>query len=112
MKQSKIHVFPYSVRTGTKAATMDNQLSQAVKKERARKLIKIDEDLQLEYNKKFVGKEIELLVEENDGKSSFGHTENFLKVEIKKVLENNTYCKVIVKEAFVDKVLYNLYSII
>lgn len=108
VKFSKIHVFPYSVRTGTKAATMDNQLSQAVKKERARKLIKIDEDLQLEYNKKFVGKEIELLVEENDGKSSFGHTENFLKVEIKKVLENNTYCKVIVKEAFVDRVIGNI----
>ena len=105
VKFSKIHVFPYSVRSGTKAATMDNQLSQAVKKDRARRLIKIDEDLQLEYNKKFIGKEVGVLIEENDGKSSFGHTENFLKVEVKKVLENNTYCKVIIKEAFVDRVI-------
>ena len=84
---------------------MDNQLSQAVKKDRARKLIKIDEDLQLEYNKRFIGKEVEVLIEENDGENSFGHTENFLKVEVKKVLDNNTYCKVIVKEALIDRVI-------
>ena len=105
VKFSKIHVFPYSVRSGTKAASMDNQLSQAIKKERARRLIKIDEDLQLEYNKKFIGKEMEFLVEENDGNSSFGHTENFLKVEVKGILENNKYYKVLIKEAFIDKVV-------
>ena len=105
VKFSKIHVFPYSVRSGTKAALMDNQLSQAVKKERARKLIKIDEDLQLEYNKKFIGKEMDFLVEENNGKSSFGHTENFLKVEVVGVLSSNEYYKVKIKEAYVDRVI-------
>ena len=51
---SKIHVFPYSKREGTAADKMDNQLDNSIKKERARRLIKIDEELQLNYNKKFL----------------------------------------------------------
>ena len=55
---SKIHVFPYSKREGTKAAQMDGHLSNSVKKERARRLIEIDNDLQLKYNEKFINKKV------------------------------------------------------
>ena len=91
---SKIHVFPYSVREGTKAATMPNQLPNSVKKERSRQLIKIDEDLQLAFNKKFVGRTLDVLIEEVFDDYSIGHTENFLKVIVRKKLEENKNYKV------------------
>ncbi len=101
---SKIHVFPYSVREGTKAATMSNQVPNNIKKERARRLIKIDEELQLRYNQEFVNQVVNVLVEEvNDG-ISIGHTENFLKVVINQELEPNKCYDVLIKEAKVLEV--------
>lgn len=105
---SKIHVFPYSVREGTKAATMPNQLSNAIKKERARELIKIDEELQLDYNKKFIGRELNVLIEEVFDNYSIGHTENFLKVIVNKKLEENKDYMVVIKEAKVSEVIGEL----
>lgn len=102
---SKIHVFPYSKREGTKAASMDGHLPNNIKKERARRLIEIDNDLQLEYNKKFIGERVSVLVEEIVDGKSIGHTQNFLKVEINEVLQPNTVVDVIVKEAYIDKVV-------
>ena len=98
VKFSKIHVFPYSNRKGTKADTMPNQLDNATKKERARKLIKIDEQLQKDYNDLFINKVVNVLVEEIIDNKSIGHTENFLKVIINKPLEiNKTYDVLITK---------------
>ena len=102
---SKIHVFPYSKRGGTKAASMDGHLPNSIKKERARKLIAIDNDLQLDYNKKFIDTKVKVLVEEIVDGKSIGHTQNFLKVEINEVLQPNTVVDVIVKEAYIDKVV-------
>ncbi len=96
---SKIHVFPYSVREGTKAATMPNQLSNAIKKDRSRRLIKIDEDLQLAFNKKFIGRTLDVLIEEVFDDYSVGHTENFLKVIVNKKLEENKSYKVKITKA-------------
>lgn len=101
---SKIHVFPYSKREGTKAATMDGHLPNTIKKERARRLIEIDNDLQLKYNEKFVGKIVNVLIEEIDQGKSIGHTENFLKVEIEGNLETNTCYIVLIKKANIESV--------
>jgi threonylcarbamoyladenosine tRNA methylthiotransferase MtaB len=98
-------VFPYSVREGTKAATMPNQLSNDIKKERARRLIEIDNDLQLKYNQKFVGKTVKFLVEEIVDGESIGHTENFLKVVVPEKLIPNKEFDVLVKEAKIDSVI-------
>lgn len=102
---SKIHVFPYSKREGTKAASMDGHLPNSIKKERARKLIEIDNDLQLDYNKKFINEKVSVLIEEIVDGKSIGHTQNFLKVEIEEELEPNTVVDVIVKESYIDKVI-------
>lgn len=96
---SKIHVFPYSVREGTKAALMDKQVPNNIKKERARELIKIDEELQLKYNQKFVSEIVNVLIEEVKDGISIGHTENFLKVIIKKELVPNKCYDVVVTKA-------------
>ncbi len=101
---SKIHVFPYSKRNGTRAATMPNQVDNATKKDRARRLIKIDEDLQKEYYNKFKGKIVEVLIEEVKNGVSIGHTENFIKVEIPEKLEENTNYQVKVVKTYSDYV--------
>ena len=105
---SKIHVFPYSVREGTKAATMDNQLSNAIKKERSRRLIEIDNDLQLKYNEKFVGRVVNVLIEEVFDNYSIGHTENFLKVVVNKKLEENKSYDVLISKAEITQVIGDL----
>ena len=77
---SKIHVFPYSRRAHTKAALM-KQVKDSVKKERALDLIKLSDELELEYANKFLGKELDLIPEQkiNDNQM-VGHTSNFLQV--------------------------------
>ena len=101
---SKIHVFPYSVREGTKAATMPDQLTNTTKKERARVLIEVDKELQLAFNKKFINREVNVLVEEIFDDYSVGHTENFLKVIINKKLEKNNNYTVLINKADSDQV--------
>ena len=101
---SKIHVFPYSKREGTKAATMDGHLSNDIKKNRARRLIEIDNDLQLQYNKKFIGEKVNVLIEEIVDGKSIGHTQNFLKVIVNEVLDTNTCYDIMITDAFVEYV--------
>lgn len=101
---SKIHVFPYSKREGTKAAAMDGHLSNDIKKNRARKLIEIDNDLQLQYNEKFVREKVNVLIEEIVDGKSIGHTQNFLKVVVNEVLKTNTCYDVVITKAFVEYV--------
>ena len=81
MKFSKIHVFPYSKREGTKAATFDNQVDEKVKKDRARLLIKLSKKLEIEYMDKFMGKEVSFIPEVFDNGFVYGHTGNYLYVK-------------------------------
>ena len=101
---SKIHVFPYSRREGTKAASMSNQIPNDIKKERARRLIEIDKDLEIKYHEKFLNKELIVLVEENVDGKAIGHTENFIKVAVDQELEENKEYTVIVKKVYSDYV--------
>ena len=89
---AKIHVFPYSVRTGTKAATMP-QVDGNVKKERARKLLRVSNELSKEYQDKFLGKEVEVLIEKDNEDISFGHTDNYLAVKVAGSHKQNTFVK-------------------
>ena len=104
VKFSKIHVFPYSNRKGTKADTMPNQIDNTTKKERARKLIKIDEQLQKDYNDLFINKVVNVLIEEIIDNKSIGHTENFLKVIINKPLEINITYDVLITKTDIEYV--------
>ena len=78
---AKIHVFPFSERKGTIAATLPNKVSCMEKKERARRLIEVSDELEHEYYKKFLDKDISLLVE-TSGDISVGTTSNYLKVKV------------------------------
>lgn len=87
MNFSKIHVFPYSIRLGTSAANMPNQVDESIKKERVKKLMDLSEIMEKEYYNKFVGKELDILVEECDNNVSIGHTSNYLMVTLNEKLE-------------------------
>lgn len=81
-KFSKIHVFPYSVRKGTPAAKFSNQIDGKVKKERARRLIELSKQLEIEYMKSQLEKEISVLIETTKDGFSYGHTSNYLHVKV------------------------------
>lgn len=87
MNFSKIHVFPYSIRLGTSAASMPNQVDESIKKERVKKLMDLSEIMEKEYYNKFVGKELDILVEECDNNVSIGHSSNYLMVTLNEKLE-------------------------
>lgn len=82
-KFTKIHVFPYSKREGTKAAVMDNQVDEKVKKERVRVLLDLSLELEKEYMNKYIDTVVEVLPEiEKDG-YLIGHTGNYLQIRYK-----------------------------
>lgn len=77
---SGLHVFPYSIRKGTRAASMDNQVNGKIKKERVSKLMELSKELEEDYMKKFVGKEVEVIFEGEQDGYYMGHSSNYLKV--------------------------------
>ena len=94
IKLYKMHVFPYSPRKGTRAATMENQIDSNIKDIRSKRLIELSDNNQLYYNKSMIGKNVEVLFEEKEIENGVtyykGHTQNYIMVEHKteKNLEN------------------------
>lgn len=79
---SELHVFPYSVRAGTPAAKMDNQIPEPEKKRRVHELIALNNELALNYAQQFSNDIVTVLVEQRNKKGLLeGHTTNYLKVE-------------------------------
>lgn len=93
IKFSKIHTFPYSMRSGTKASTM-KQVNDTVKKMRVNQILALSDELEIEYNKKFVGSTMSVLVE--DGKSGF--TSNYIKVLLDKEMPHNEFVECLITD--------------
>lgn len=83
----EIHVFKYSKRDGTVAATMEGQIDGNIKHERSQKLIELSSRLTKEYNKKYIGKKVKVLVEKISDSNIEGYTDTYIKVK-KRVDEN------------------------
>ena len=83
----KMHVFKYSRRDGTKAATMPNQIAPNIQEERSKKLIILSNKNQQIYNESYVGKTVQVLFEEASKGYIKGHTQNYLVVNIKEDIE-------------------------
>ena len=83
IKFYKMHIFKYSKRDGTIAATMPNQIDGNIAEQRSKKLIELSERNQKEYEKKYVSKEVEVLFEEKQGEYWVGHTRNYMLVKYK-----------------------------
>ena len=96
---SKIHVFPYSVRKKTKAASMPNQIDEKTKKERVNTLLNLSKKLEKDYALKFIDKEVTFLPEIEKGGFIIGHTGNYLLIKTKgSKIDCNQDIKVLIKK--------------
>lgn len=88
------HIFKYSKREGTKAAVMQGQIPEQIKAKRSARLIELGEKSRRAYEESFLGKTVEVLVEEKsdvNGKEMWtGHTKEYMKIalESEKNLQN------------------------
>lgn len=105
---SEVHVFQFSKREGTPAATMPDQVDQSVKKNRSERLIALAASSSDEYQKAFVGQRMAVLIEEKKGETVIGHTSNYLKVFVEDV-ENKgiqgTLKEVVITEVNTEKII-------
>lgn len=74
----KMHIFKYSPRKGTKAAQMKNQILGDKKEERSSILMAMSDENQKRYNESYIGKEIDVLFEEDKKGIYKGHTANYI----------------------------------
>lgn len=82
---SELHVFPYSKRTGTPAARMEDQIDEEVKNERVHRLLELNDQLAKQYASSFENEVLEVIPEEKykldpDSGLYEGYTDNYLKV--------------------------------
>lgn len=82
---SELHVFPYSKRTGTPAARMENQVPEEEKNDRVHRLIALSDQLAKEYASQFENEVLEVIPEEPFKEAPnnhlyVGYTDNYLKV--------------------------------
>lgn len=88
MKFAELHVFPYSMRTGTPAARMEDQVDEVAKNDRVHRLISLSNQLAKAYASQFEGQVLEVIPEteytEKPGNGLLmGYTDNYLKVVLK-----------------------------
>jgi threonylcarbamoyladenosine tRNA methylthiotransferase MtaB len=84
IKLSKMHIFKYSPRQGTRAAKMENQVDGNVKEERSKALIELNNENEKAFIEKYIGKELPVLFEQKvSGTEGVyeGYTPNYIKVE-------------------------------
>lgn len=82
IKLSKMHVFKYSSRKGTKAAEMKDQVDAKIKDIRSKRLIRLNETLEGEFISKFIGKNMKVLYEQkiNGTENQYeGYTSNYIR---------------------------------
>ncbi|OGO18870.1 MAG: tRNA (N(6)-L-threonylcarbamoyladenosine(37)-C(2))-methylthiotransferase MtaB [Chloroflexi bacterium RBG_16_50_11] len=80
MQFARIHVFPFSPRPGTEAASMPNQVSDAVKKERSNLMLALSKESVKAFQQHFIGKTMDVLWEKQSQGVWSGLTGNYIKV--------------------------------
>lgn len=95
---SFLHIFPYSLRSGTKAASMENQIDPKIKKKRATICADINEELYDKYKESYLDKEVTVLFEKDEDGYTFGHSSEYLPVLVKGEYPRSTFVKVKISE--------------
>jgi threonylcarbamoyladenosine tRNA methylthiotransferase MtaB len=94
VKFAKVHMFPYSDRPGTKAASMPGKVEQSIINRRKQEVLRLSEKLAYELRAQFVGRTMSVLLENKESSDMgmiSGHTSNFLNVLLPSFdLEPNT----------------------
>ena len=76
---SRMHVFPYSERGGTLAATFPDPVARPVRQARAARLIQLGEEMERAAARAMIGKRVEILVEEAENGLAYGYTDEYLR---------------------------------
>ena len=82
----EMHIFKYSVREGTKAAAMPNQIPEQIKTIRSERLIALADQMSEEFRSYYIGRDVEVLMEEpfeSEGRRYFaGYTKEYVKIAL------------------------------
>jgi threonylcarbamoyladenosine tRNA methylthiotransferase MtaB len=104
---SKIHIFPFSARRGTPAATMPHQVLKQVQQARSRELAEVESELRTEYYRGLIGKRLRVLVETKQAatKRWAGTACRYATVEIPTSdLDEGRFVDVVAKEICGDRI--------
>lgn len=117
---AQIHAFKYSRRQGTMADAMTGQVDETIKNQRSEKLIGIEKELEKEYQKYFIGKKEEVLLEEVqliEGREYVvGYNERYVRIavsctEMPDAKERcNTIATVKIERHLTDEILLGVYQ--
>jgi threonylcarbamoyladenosine tRNA methylthiotransferase MtaB len=77
---ARIHVFSFSPRQGTQAARLPHQVSEEVKKERSQKMLALAKQSAQDFSRRFLGRTVPVLFEQQSNGVWSGHTANYIKV--------------------------------
>lgn len=87
---TKIHTFPYSIRFGTKAASMPNQIDGITKKCRVKEVINISDKNEIEFYKQKINNIYDGIIETRKDGKKIAITTNYIPVELDTDLDNNS----------------------
>lgn len=80
----KVHVFPYSVRKGTRAEKLDGHLDRKIKEERCKIMIEKAEEIRRDFFRKQIGRTYSIIIESKSDDGYYtGHTANYIPVKVK-----------------------------
>jgi len=80
---SKIHVFPFSLKKGTKAELLSNQNDNKTTTNRVNELLELSKKLETYYMEKFLNKDVSIIPEKYKDGFLIGHTGNYILVKAK-----------------------------
>ena len=103
---TKIHTFPYSIREGTPASKMNNQVNGLIKKERVRQVIELNKLQERNYYENYINKTLEGLVEVHKDGRVIVLTSNYISVIVDSNIESNTIVKVKIDRVDNDNNVY------
>ena len=98
IKFTKIHTFPYSRRSGTKADTMPNQVDGNIKKCRVKKVLSLSDKYELAFYKQKIGNIYNGIIETRKDGKKIVITSNYIPVEVTTNLENNELVNIKIKK--------------
>lgn len=103
-KMSDLHIFPYSMREGTKAFNL-GQLDGTVVSKRVERITILRDKLQKEYINSQIGNECEVLIEEKIGEYFVGYTDRYIRAYVKGEYNQGDIAKLKIKGKYKDGVI-------
>ena len=105
IKFTKIHTFPYSKRSGTKASEMKNQIDGNIKRCRVKEILTLSEKFEEEFYKSKIGNTYDGIIETRNNKNKVIITTNYIPVIIDTELNNNEVIDIKIEKVINKKVL-------